>query len=86
MRLRPRSAPAGRVGHDGDVTEPRHKRTVRLSEDARAGWVRVEESRGVEFTALVEALGLMLHERRADWVTDEVVALARLVAHQRKKR
>lgn len=61
---------------------------LRLSPEARRGWDRLSRTEGVSLTALIEALGLELDERRAP--TDPyglaVVERARRIDHERGTR
>lgn len=58
---------------------------LRLTDDARQGWDRIVETEGVSLTALVEAVGLALHERR-ELIPQEIIARARQIDYERGSR
>jgi hypothetical protein len=69
----------------------RHRQQVRrlsarVTEDAGRGWDFICETNGVTYSAVVEATGRLLYERRAFVTPDEVVELTRKIDHERTKR
>lgn len=67
------------------VVAARRAAYIRLTDDARRGWDRVVESEGVSLTALVEAVGLALHERR-EIIPKDIIAAARAIDYERGSR
>lgn len=59
--------------------------SARLSEDARNGWDRAVVTTGSSFTALIEAIGLALHERSLE-LPAEVVERANRIDLERNSR
>lgn len=56
---------------------------IRLTEDARAGWARLATAERVSMTALVEAIGLELAERRKV-IADRTIRRAASIDHDRR--
>jgi hypothetical protein len=66
----------------------RVKVSIRLTEEAHAGWARACANSGVTMTALIEAIGLELH-RTPSALGDrgpDILAAARAIDHERGSR
>lgn len=59
--------------------------SARVSDEARRGWERAATVNGCTFSALVEALGLALHEHQWE-VPPDVVERARKIDRERYSR
>lgn len=62
-----------------------HKRTFRLSDEARGGWDQLARASGATLTALLEAIG-QVAARGARPIPEDVLDLAREITEERLSR